>query len=832
MIHSILCAADLLCCAAFMAPPWDTIAPAAPEMDEKARWVSAAFLGAPYSPSPRTGIEVVANHGPIDRNARGTLPLCLAGNTYRRGLSTHAPSRVVVRLPGPAARFDAIAGVDSNYMTSGGRGSVVFAVEAGGAEVWRSDLRTEASPVLTVDVPLDGATELTLSVEDGGDGISCDQASWADASVELQDGTRLWLDEMDVYDRTRAPYPTEAPFSFTYGGRPSREFLPGWSVERSSREITDERHGARTEHTLTYSDPGTGLVVSCVAVEYRDYPTVEWTLHFRNGGTADTPILSDIRAMDVSFDAGVVPEYVLHQIRGDDCSIDSYRPMTTPLQAGQTLPLANTGGRPTQVTFPYLNVAWPARGVLCVLGWPGQWNMELTRNAASGLRVTGGQEATHFVLHPGEEVRGPLSVLQFYDGDWMRAQNMWRRWMIAHNVPYAGGKRVETLRHICNGNYYPNLMTVAETELGFLKAHIDQGVDFDWWWQDAGWFPCDELGGWWQVGTWEPDPVRFPDGIRGLSDVMHEHGKKVIVWFEPERVAAPSWLAENHPEWIHGGAAGGLLDLGNLECRRWLIDHIDALMREQGIDAYRQDFNMDPLPYWREADSPDRQGITEIRHIEGYLAYWDELLSRDPNRFIDSCASGGRRNDLETMRRSVPLLRSDWYHSPEGQQCLTYGLAQWLPYQGTGIGDPQLSLYFGRSAMLPSFNTGPWGPGIEGVDWDLVRKLISEHRRVSEYMLGDFHPLTPYTQALDGWMVFQWDRPDLGGGVIQAFRRPGSIYESARLKLRNLDPDATYTLTDLDTAAETRLTGEALMNEGALVVAPDAPSAVVIEYAR
>ena len=28
------------------------------------------------------------------------------------------------------------------------------------------------------------------------------------------------------------------PFSFTYGGRPSSELLPGWKVERSSREPT------------------------------------------------------------------------------------------------------------------------------------------------------------------------------------------------------------------------------------------------------------------------------------------------------------------------------------------------------------------------------------------------------------------------------------------------------------------------------------------------------------------------------------------------------------------------------------------------------------------
>ena len=100
---------------------------------------------------------------------------------------------------------------------------------------------------------------------------------------------------------------------------------------------------------------------------------------------------------------------------------------------------------------------------------------------------------------------------------------------------------------------------------------------------------------------------------------------------------------------------------------------------------YRQDFNIDPLPYWRAADAPDRQGITEMKYVEGYLAYWDELLKRHPKMFIDSCSSGGRRNDVETLRRAVPLLRSDWYNSPEGQQCQTYGLSLWFPFQGTGF---------------------------------------------------------------------------------------------------------------------------------------------------
>ena len=64
-----------------------------------------------------------------------------------------------------------------------------------------------------------------------------------------------------------------------------------------------------------------------------------------------------------------------------------------------------------------------------------------------------------------------------------------------------------------------------------------------------------------------------------------------------------------------------MLNLGNQDARNWLTDHVDQLITDKGIDLYRQDFNIDPLGYWRANDAPDRQGITEIRHVEGYLAY-------------------------------------------------------------------------------------------------------------------------------------------------------------------------------------------------------------------
>ena len=84
---------------------------------------------------------------------------------------------------------------------------------------------------------------------------------------------------------------------------------------------------------------------------------------------------------------------------------------------------------------------------------------------------------------------------------------------------------------------------------------------------------------------------------------------KLMVWFEPERVTAGTWLAKNHPEWILGGSNGGLLNLGNPAARKWLIDHIDRLITEQGIDLIARISTSIRLSYWQSNDAADRQGI-------------------------------------------------------------------------------------------------------------------------------------------------------------------------------------------------------------------------------
>ena len=149
------------------------------ELLEARRFVSQVFEGVAPDTAPRPGLEVLANYDAVQKKTRFAKPLKLAGQPLERGLFCHAPSRIVVRLPGPGQLFEAQVGLDTNEQTSGGRGSVVFRVEVAGAEAVSTPLLREGMPAVAVRVELQGATEFVLEVTDGGDGIACDQADWA-----------------------------------------------------------------------------------------------------------------------------------------------------------------------------------------------------------------------------------------------------------------------------------------------------------------------------------------------------------------------------------------------------------------------------------------------------------------------------------------------------------------------------------------------------------------------------------------------------------------------------------------------------------------------------
>ncbi len=748
-------------------------------------------------------------------------PLCLAGNIYSIGLGTHAESKIRVRLPSGILRLTGLCGVDDNTSTRKNCKALVFSIEAGRRKIWESRPQLAESEPAEIDIPMKGIHEFVLCVRGP---ITFAHADWVNLKAHLINGKTVEIGR-----------PAEIfGFSFCYDSTPFIEFFHGWKVRKQS---FPEKDGI-IQHSIIRTDSRTGLVVICEIKQYSRFPVIEWQLKLKNSSRRCTPIIKDIKSLDVRFKWDDFP--YLYYWTGDYCQPDGYEPFRVSLAHDETFQFSPVGGRPTNRAWPYYNLQWPSanRGIIAVIGWPGQWMANFKGAEDSSVHVSAGQQITHFTLLPGEQVRTPISVLMFYRGGFIRSQNLWRRWMMAHNMPRQKGNLPLPMLAAYSGKAAGSEMALEteETQIRSFNAYSRHGIELDCWWMDAGWYPCD--GTWSHVGTWDVDETRFPRGIRVISDYCRKKSVKTLVWFEPERVHPDTWLWNNHPEWLlkSNGMSNRLLNLGNPAARRWLINHIDRIIKKQGIDIYRQDFNIDPLPFWLANDKPDRQGITENHYVEGYLSFWKALLKRNPDILIDSCASGGRRNDLETMRLSVPLHKTDYnYQDSAVKQAFHYSLYQWMPYFGAPLWPTDRVDAYAFYSSLVSMTLLNYDPLCSGLDWKLLRKLTEKWRLIAEnlYFYGDYYPLIPYNRDEDRWIAWQFHRPDREEGIVQAFRRENCRSASIHLALQGLDPDATYSITDLDAGDKTKkITGRKLMESGISVTTEKAPQAKILIYRK
>ena len=177
-------------------------------------------------------------------------------------------------------------------------------------------------------------------------------------------------------------------------------------------------------------------------------------------------------------------------------------------------------------------------------------------------------------------------------------------------------------------------------------------------------------------------------------------------------------------------------------------------------------------------------------------------------------------------KRSIALWRSDHCWDSNREQCFNYGLSQWVPI--TGRGSTSLGSYHCRSGMGSHFTLADW---ITPSYWAPAIERLNELHSVRHLFTGDFYPLTDYDLGDDVWMAWQYNSPEQGEGVVQAFRRENnSDFCSRPFKLKNLEPEATYTVDDLDTPGTITMTGSELMNPGLRLEISDAPGSAVITY--
>jgi alpha-galactosidase len=662
------------------------------------------------------------------------------------------------------------------------------------------------------------------------------------------------------------PNVLKPPFSFIYDGTPSADLLPAWKAEVKASDW----NGSRQQIEVSYRDPKTGLLVRLDAMLFEGFPAVEWVIHIKNTRGANTPILEDVQPLDAGLrSSGDDP--VLHYARGATCSINDFMPMTRVLGPRGTLELEPGGGRSSSLFLPFFNLEAGQEGAVLAIGWSGEWATTFHRpDHTPEFRVRAGMALTRLTLHPGEEIRTPRMLMLFWQGKPARGQNLLRRFLLAHHRPEAAGRPVAT--PITNHNWGG---TSASHHLENVRQIITHNLPVEYYWIDAEWFGN---GPWWKnAGNWQVKRDLYPDGFKPISDLLHSSGRKLMLWFEPERVCEGTpWYTEHadwllavpqakkvyrgfdgkgdwdlpmtDPRWVPNESSRNqihendkLFNLADPEARRFITDFISARIDEFGLDCFRNDANIAPLEFWRAADAPDRQGITEIRWIEGFYAFWDELRRRHPGLIIDDCASGGRRIDLETIGRSTALSRTDFVGDPLANQCHSFGLFRWVPMHTTTAGTLGAgNEYRVRSSMTTGLSFGLFASGDRAqgdTDYDKfpfveVKRSIERYRSIQRFFYGDFYPLSEYTQATDAWMAYQLDLPETGEGLIVVLKRSLSEYTDANFILNELEAGNSYQITNLDTGEETTASGADLMAKGLGVCLANKPDSALIRYRR
>lgn len=632
------------------------------------------------------------------------------------------------------------------------------------------------------------------------------------------------------------------PFSFELDGKKSSDFIKSWDYSFEKQVSTEVNV---VKYCITYESKQAGLRIDCEVEGYTDYDAVKWLLHFTNIQDADSKAISHVKVIDVDFEYARSGDFILHTADGNHISKADFHPRSLVMKPGEEHQFFPEGGRSSETSFPFFNIESPAnQGVVFSIGWSGTWISDFMKKTDRVISFSSGMKRFESYLKSNETIRTPSMCLLFWNAEnRMEGHNKFRRFVLAHQSRKIDGK-FATYPLSSGFNYHdPEPCTeysclTEDYAIAMIRRYTQFGLIPEVYWLDAGWYSGAanfEQGQTWAntVGNWTVDTTRFPNGLKPIAEEAHKVGAKFMVWFEPERVIEGTQWAREHPEWMlrHGDGDWLLFDLGNRDARKWMTQKIINLIRENGIDYYRQDFNMRPDVYWEANDEPGRIGMKEVRHIEGLYAFWDDLLTEFPNLLIDNCASGGRRLDMETIPRSAPLWRSDYYHydDPDGYQGHTYGLNFFLPLHGTGI--LQTDRYSFRSSMSSALIYN-WKITDKSVSYIDMQNCLKEYASVRPYYYEDYYPLVGIEDLTRDniWIAYQLHRPTDESGIIVAFRREKSPDDRLTVQLGGLKKDENYLITSMDDESFKCLKSSKELNEGFDLMIEEPRGSLLLKY--
>ena len=132
-----------------------------------------------------------------------------------------------------------------------------------------------------------------------------------------------------------------------------------------------------------------------------------------------------------------------------------------------------------------------------------------------------------------------------------------------------------------------------------------------------------------------------------------------------------------------------------------------------------------------------------------------------------------------------------------------------------------------RSAYSSSFGVGFYSSVFQTMheeDFLWAKKITDEYRSIRKYFDKDFYIHGSQVFDPTSWAIFQYHDAETESGIVMAFRRSESPFDSVTVTLKGLTEGKKYTFRNLDDGTEALSGGELK------ILLPEKRSSVIFEY--
>lgn len=629
---------------------------------------------------------------------------------------------------------------------------------------------------------------------------------------------------------------------------------PPFAIRCEGKQVADWTSTLQADGSLRFASADGGLEL----VWSRTPRGVGWEFEARLTNTGGKPsgLLSGIEFFRMRWPVALESIPVVHHSGGGltDAVFPSpaWRIKRTELPDWSALKLEGDKGRSSNKDLPLFLVSDEddAGGFAFAVGYSGNVVSTILRDVDyRSVLVSCSVRDLQLRLPPGETVRLGSVLVVPYEGDSIAGKNALRRVLREEICPPL--RNPARLPGVAYQHWFgieakftgDSLLKEADVLAGYGAEYfeIDAAVF------EQGTFPHYGAGNWGRA-----DLRKFPQGVEAFADAVRGKGLRFGLWIEPETVEAGTFIAREHPEWViqrpPPNHARFLFDFSIPAAAEYMTDLIVEVFSRYGVEWSRVDSNLDPDKYWASIADPGERGYRELKHFEHFHRFLDQLLARLPNLHIEGCSSGGRRIDLEILKRSHCLWISDNTAYPSTVHQHIGGANHFLPAHLLDVNVVKYPLFekhikayaecgeewFTDFWMLSLFGGyyglgGPhsaYSPAIQAK----FKRHIAKYKELRQNLMGDFYPLLPQPACSADWDAWQFHNPATGCGHAIVFKMRGSA-NTRRLPLRALEGAKAYRVASFPDGGEFDVSGADLTARGIEVRLDGHYSARLFAYA-